>query len=179
MQILQGKNIRLRPITEQDTADIIRWRNTERVRRNFVYREEFTEETHLKWLRDEVESGNTLQWVICEGKAADTARAIGSVFVKNIRDAVPEYGIFIGEDDACGKGYASEAAKLVTSYCLEQLHCSKLGLRVYTDNTAAIRSYEAAGFKPAKTLSGVVSTDGETKDMVWMELTSSSPDRLP
>ena len=37
----------LRPITLEDTENIVKWRNTNRVRKNFIYQKPFTKEGHL------------------------------------------------------------------------------------------------------------------------------------
>ena len=49
--------IYLRPMTEADTDDIVDWRNSEGVRRSFIYQEDFTPEGHLHWLHEVVETG--------------------------------------------------------------------------------------------------------------------------
>ncbi len=41
-----GKAVSLRPITDEDTDLIVKWRNNERIRNNFVYRVEFTRQNH-------------------------------------------------------------------------------------------------------------------------------------
>lgn len=39
---MEGQDIYLRLMTEEDTDNIIRWRNTDFVRRNFIYQKPFT-----------------------------------------------------------------------------------------------------------------------------------------
>ena len=167
--IAEGILIALRRITREDTPLIVKWRNNPRVRANFVYREEFTEESHEAWLRDCVDTGKVAQYIILE-KQQDM-RPVGSVYFRDIdREAhSAEYGIFIGEDDAVGLGYGSETAKEAVRIASEELGLKKLGLRVFTDNEAAIKSYLSAGFLRIKTLEGVTCSDGEIKDMIWME----------
>lgn len=45
------------------------------------------------------------------------------------------------------KGYGSEAAKILSDYCLSVLGFSRVYLKVLPYNDRAIRSYEKAGFK--------------------------------
>ena len=47
-----GKQVYLRPITdsEEDTNNIIRWRNSDTVRPYFIYQKPFTVEGHKQWL---------------------------------------------------------------------------------------------------------------------------------
>lgn len=167
-EIIEGEKLILRPVTGADTPDIVRWRNNPRVRRGFVYRETFTPEIHENWLREKVATGRVHQFIILE---KENRRPIGSVYLRDI-DTVggtAEYGIFIGEDDATGRGYAIEAAELMVGYARTIQGLRKLGLRVFADNEAAVRSYLSAGYEKIRTLSGVECSDGECKDMIWME----------
>lgn len=164
-----GEKIILRRITYEDTDYIVSWRNNERVRERFVYREAFTRQGHEAWMDTMVAGGKVEQFIICE--KADM-RPVGSVFFRDI-DRVKkeaEYGIFIGEDDAVGKGYGSEAARLAVDYAWNCMGMERLVLRVFTDNEAAVRSYEQAGFRKTKVLKAVECSDGERKDMFYMML---------
>lgn len=170
------KEIFIRPITDADTDLIVRWRNNERVRHNFIYREAFTPEGHRNWVRSMIDTGKAVQFVICEGAEG---RPVGSVYFRDI-DRVKkeaEYGIFIGEDAAAGKGYGTRAAKLAIDYAFGRLGLDRLILRVFTDNAAAVRSYEKAGFSGKTLLKDVRCSDGESKDMYMMTL-NKEKDRL-
>jgi len=141
-----GEKIYLRPMTIDDTDDIVRWRNTEYVRENFIFRGEFTREGHINWIKTMVDTGKVVQYMIVE---KSTNISVGSVFIRDIDYdlGVGEYGIFIGEKDALGKGYGNESASLMVDLAKDELGLKKLELRVYENNTAAIKSYEHAGFK--------------------------------
>lgn len=159
--------IYLRLMTYEDTDCIVRWRNSEGVRKNFIYQALFTRESHENWIRTMVETGKVVQMIICE---AATEREVGSVYVRDIDTThnKAEYGIFIGEDIARGKGYGTAAAKLMIRYCFEELKLHRLFLRVYADNIQAIRSYEKAGFIKEAYLREDVCIDGKYKDIVLM-----------
>ena len=165
----EGEKIALRRILRTDTPLVVRWRNNPRVRKCFVYREEFTEKSHEKWLTDFVDTGRVLQFVMLEKDRE--LRPIGSVYFRDVdrEEGYAEYGIFIGENDACGLGYGTEAARLAVMYARDVLGLKRLGLRVFSDNEAAVKSYISAGFKAVKTLKDVECSDGEIKDMIWME----------
>lgn len=162
-----GERIILRLMDESDTERIARWRNNQRVREHFIYREDFTLEGHRNWINTMIDTGKAVQFIICEKK---DERPIGSVYFRDINKKEAEYGIFIGEDDAAGKGYGTEAAKLAVSYAFSQMKLDKLFLRVFTDNDAAIKSYKNAGFRQDSYLKDVECSDGEKKDMYFMSL---------
>ncbi|WP_035767541.1 GNAT family N-acetyltransferase [Butyrivibrio sp. NC2002] len=168
MDILKGKKVFLRPITYDDTQKIVEWRNNPRVRNNFIYREVFTKSGHEQWMKSKVETGDVIQLIICENEGA---RPVGSVYLRDIDRAKKEaeYGIFIGEDDAIGKGYGNEAASLMCAYARDEVLINRLILRVFKDNEAARKSYEHAGFRFLQDLDNVECSDGEIKDMLLME----------
>lgn len=163
-----GELVSLRPITDEDTDLIVKWRNNERIRNNFVYRVEFTRQIHQEWLKAKVYTGQVIQMIICEN--AKGGAPVGSVYFKynNEEKTEAEYGIFIGEDDAIGKGYGNETALLAVDYAKE-IGIKKVMLRAFSYNTAAIRSYEHAGFVKTTDLSGVECSDGQKSDMILME----------
>ena len=72
LPILTGEKVVLRPITDADTDNIVRWRNTPSVRDNFIFRQTFTPEMHRNWLKTKVATGEVVQYIIVD-KAADTA----------------------------------------------------------------------------------------------------------
>lgn len=164
---LIGERIFLRPIGLEDTERIIAWRNQERVRKNFIYQKPFTKEGHEEWMRTQVGTGRAVQFIICE---KETGRPLGSVYFRDIdRDnKKAEYGIFIGEEDAAGKGIGTEAARLAVSYARDGLKLHKLMLRVFADNTAAVRSYEKAGFEKEALLRDEIKTGDGYRDLILM-----------
>jgi len=144
---IKGDKVLLRPIDDSDTASIIKWRNRENVKRQFVFRETLTEEMHRNWLETRVASGAVVQFII---NVKDTNTDVGSVYLRDIirESGVAEYGIFIGEDDYQGMGYGSEACALSLNYSWDVLELKSVFLRVFKDNYAAINSYEKNGFVP-------------------------------
>lgn len=159
--------IYLRLMTYDDTENIVAWRNSDAVRKNFIYQALFTKESHENWIRTKVETGQVVQMIICE---KDTDRPVGSVYIRDIdrQHKKAEYGIFIGASEARGRGYGTAAARLMIRYCFEELELHRLFLRVYADNEQAIRSYEKAGFEREAYLRDDVCIDGRYRDIVLM-----------
>lgn len=166
---IQGKKLYLRFMTIEDTDRIVTWRNNPRVRDHFIYRKPFTREGHLAWIESKVNTGEVIQFIICE---EGTDRPVGSVYFRDIdrEHRSAEYGIFIGEDDAVGRGIGSEVCVLACGYgfAVEKWH--KIRLRVFPDNKAAIRSYEKAGFEREACLKEEVFVDGVYRDVILMGL---------
>ena len=168
MEWIKGEKIKLRFMTREDTDLIVKWRNNPRVRYNFIYQELFTPEGHLHWFDTMIDTGKAIQFIICE---MDTERPIGSVYFRDIstRHHKAEYGIFIGEDDAVGKGIGSEVCRLACDYGFRVENWHKIILRAFAENQA-LRSYEKAGFQREALLKDEVCIDGVYRDIVLMGL---------
>lgn len=78
-----------------------------------------------------------------------TGRAIGNTELHRIdhRHRSAELGILVGEPDARGKGYGTEAVRLVLDYAFVALGLHNVMLTVYEFNLAGRRAYEKAGFR--------------------------------
>ncbi len=162
-----GERIFIRPITDEDTDLVVAWRNKESVRHNFIYRGAFTAEGHREWLRTKVATGKVVQFMI---GVKETEELVGSVYLRDVdyNCKKAEYGIFIGADDATGKGYGTEAARMAVAYARDVLKLHKVILRVYADNGGAVRSYEKAGFVQEAYLKDEVKIDGVYRDIILM-----------
>ena len=164
-----GKKIQIRRMTEDDTDLIVTWRNNPRVRHNFIYRKPFTKEGHENWIHTMVDTGKVVQFIIEE---RSSGKPVGSVYLRDIDPECrkAEYGIFIGEDWAVGKGFGSEAAGLAVQYGFEKLNLHKIFLRVFADNLPAIHSYEKAGFKQEGYFKDEIYIENQYRDLIFMAI---------
>lgn len=163
----EAAGIYLRLMTYDDTDRIVAWRNSDAVRKNFIYQELFTRESHESWIRNKVETGDVVQMIICD---IATDMPLGSVYIRDIdrKHKKAEYGIFIGEASARGRGVGTATARLMLRYCFEEEGLHRVYLRALSGNEAAIRSYEKAGFVKEGLLKDDVCIDGNFVDIVWM-----------
>lgn len=182
-----AERVYLRPITAADTAKIVAWRNKDFVRKNFIYQKLFTEEGHMTWLKEQVEPGHVAQFIICvenagmnggdrlqgaDGTCAESGdKEIGSVYLRDIdrEKETAEYGVFIGEEEALGRGYGTAAAKLMLKYGFEKLGLKKIFLRFLEDNTGARKSYEKAGFQMIEDRRETVNLEQGNRAVFFME----------
>ena len=157
----------LRKMTREDTADIVRWRNSEAVRKNFIYRGAFTPEGHENWIRTMVDTGKVVQFIICDTASGG---ALGSVYIRDIdrESRRAEYGIFIGQPEARGRGVGTAAARLMLHYCFEEEGLHRVFLRALAENGQALRSYEKAGFVQEGRFHDHVFLDGSFRDVIFM-----------
>lgn len=167
MNIIEGNRLLLRQITEGDTESILRWRNSEHVRRNFIHQEPITISEHEQWIRDKLLSGQAIQFIMI---VKETQQPIGSVYLRDIDRKVlsAEYGIFIGETDALGCGYGSEAIRLMENYAFVEMGLKHISLRVLEHNSPAIHIYEKAGFRRSGRIE-VAQINGQTESVLFYQ----------
>ena len=165
--LLEGRRVLLRPITREDTPLIVKWRNSGAVRENFIFRETFTEEMHNHWLDTKVASGEVVQYIIVD---KSDQKPVGSVYFRDIseKNRSAEYGIFIGEDSARGKGLGKEAIRLFTDFGFDTLGLHRISMRVLDRNEASIKVNESLGFVREGVFRDMELLDGEYRDVIFM-----------
>lgn len=170
-------NVELRKITEQDTDNILRWRNKPEVKKNFCIQEDLTKEEHTKWFKNKIQTGEVEQFIIID---RTTNEPVGSTYLRDIdmKNNKAEFGIFIGEDSARNKGIGTDTASLIVEYGFEELKLNKIFLRVFSNNLGAIRAYEKAGF----TYEGTAKEDiflpnGKYQDIVFMSKLNNNKEK--
>ena len=163
--------IELRPINEEDSELVVKWRNSTQVKQFFIYQKDISIAEQHRWIDTKVKTGKVIQFIIVE-KA--TNKPIGSVYFRDIDYDMhkAEYGIFIGEASARGKGYGTQAAELMIAYAFEKLNLHRIYLRVLSENKQAITSYKKAGFLQEGVLKHDVFINGKYHDIIWMSIIS-------
>lgn len=162
--LLESK-LQLEPITEKDTGLIIKWWNNVNVKKNFIFQETFTREMHLNWLKTNVFTGKTAQFIINYDGIS-----IGSTLLRDIdfNNNKAEFGIFIGEDNYRGKGLGTQATLQILKYGFENLN--KIFLRVLNNNTTAVNSYRKAGFQKEGLFRDDVCINNKYYDILFMSI---------
>jgi len=77
-------------------------------------------------------------------------------------------GIGLGERDYWGKGYGSDAMRLILRYAFQELNLARVSLEAFAHNTRAIRSYEKTGFKLEGVQRQWEGRGGQRRDVVTM-----------
>lgn len=67
--------------------------------------------------------------------------------VIDFKNRIAKVGIFIGPRENLGKGYGSDAMKLLVDFLFKEMNMNKITLNVFGYNKRAVRSYEKCGFK--------------------------------
>jgi RimJ/RimL family protein N-acetyltransferase len=85
-------------------------------------------------------------------------------------------GIAIGEPDAWGKGYGTEATRLLAEYAMFFLDLHNVRLNVFSFNERARRAYLRAGFREVGRVRGTIMVGGKRYDEVVMDITRDEVD---
>jgi diamine N-acetyltransferase len=95
---------------------------------------------------DSASTGDGLIFTIHE---LSSGRPIGNCDLQNLslRNRRAEPGIVIGDPDARGKGYGTEAMRLLADYAFTVLNLHSLMLWTYEYNVAGQRCYAKVGFR--------------------------------
>lgn len=83
------------------------------------------------------------------------------------------FHITIGEKDAWGQGYGTEATELMVRHAFEVLRLHRIGLAVFSFNERAIRSYRKVGFVVEGRSREAILRDGRFWDEVQMSILES------
>ncbi len=143
--IIKGDKISLTPITYDDCEDFVRWRNSDFIQSKFIYRQEITLEQQRNWIKNKVETGEVVQFIIWDNQ---DNKKIGCVYLQHIdkEKRECEFGILIGEEEYVGAGRGCEANLLICEYGFKELGMEKIYLRVLAENERARKSYAKAGY---------------------------------
>lgn len=100
-------------------------------------------------------------------------RLIGHANVRDFSNShgTAEIGITLGEAQERGKGYGTEAVRLLVDYAFQHLNAWNVWLDTAAYNQAAIRAYQKAGFREIGRRRGARVAGGGRHDIVLMDCT--------
>jgi RimJ/RimL family protein N-acetyltransferase len=101
-------------------------------------------------------------------RLVDGDELIGSCQLHSIRDGTAELQIRIGERNAQGRGYGSEAVRLLLRHAFGELGLRRVTLHVFASNAAALAVYAKAGFAELPGPPETVEVDGRAERVIRM-----------
>ena len=166
---LTGRRVYLRPFCRDDLPYIQKWSNDAELRKLIgevapMSRAE-TEKFYKELLADK-----DRMWFVIVLKRGD--RVIGEAGL--LRMFKPwrctDMSIIIGEKDASGKGYGTEAGRLLLNYAFERLGFHRVSVGVVAFNERALRFWERLGFKKEGVQRDGYYCNGKYSDFVMMSI---------
>ena len=135
-------NCYLRPLDDKHLDLVLKWRNSDRVRKYMFNDNIIAYKEHIQWY-NRIKSGDTEQNLIF----FLNTHPMGLVSIKEIdhqhRHCV--WGFYIGEDDA-PKGSGLALGYLGLKYCVNELKLNKVSGEVLAGNVASKKLHEKLGF---------------------------------
>jgi diamine N-acetyltransferase len=146
-----GEKVSLGPMHRDLLPLITRWSNDLAARRNIgAPLPQTLEQRTAQYERDTVDE-QSVDFAVYERAILPGGhpRPIGTVglFDINYRNGRAEFGIYIGEADARGKGFGTETTRLMLDYAFTALGLYNVALTVAEWNVAGQRAYARAGFR--------------------------------
>lgn len=168
--IFTGKRVQLAAPRAEDAASFARWSNDDAYLR--LLDDDPVQpraETFFKHFAEGgKEPGRTPDDYYFHLRTLDGNNLIGFVALFNIKWASQhaEMAIGIGDPAYRGKGYGSDALRVLLRYAFNELNLYRVELDVMAYNTAAVQAYERVGFVREGVKRGRVVRDGQRHDVV-------------
>lgn len=166
-----GKKVRLRGLKIEDVEPAHEYMSDPEVLLNLSPRIPYpmTLERERQWFKSQIEMKDTYNFSI---EDIETGLYIGGCGINKIdwKNRVATVGIYIGDKDFRGKGYGTEAMRLLVDFIFNQININRIQLFVFSFNERAIKSYKKNGFIEEGRLKQSVFRNGRYYDEVVMAI---------
>ena len=148
MLTLRGNKIFLRALEPEDLDLLFRIENNEGFWEISTTNTPYSQYVLKQYLRNahkDIYEIKQLRLVIC--KNDETPIGLIDVFNFEPKHKRAAIGILIDNEDERGKGYGSEALRLLCDYCFQHLNCHQVYANVAIDNKASQQLFLKKGFE--------------------------------
>lgn len=176
--MIQGRQINLRPLEEQDLHIIAEWRNQKEVRRSFFTSSLISHSGQKKWF-DNYLKDQTKEIFVAVNKETDAPVGMISLYHINYRDHNAEIGsTIVGDSSMWGKGIGTEMIRMMLDYAFTDLGLNRVYAYALDFNTGSIRAKEKCGFKIEGTLRQSSYKEGRFYDAIFLGITRTDWNKL-
>ncbi len=164
---IQGERVSLGPFTEDHVEAFHRWHNDYHTMRTW---ESLPGPMTVARARDSFEKiiNRDEVFAIYENATWKYLGFVGLIHIDYV-NRTAELGIMIGESIARGKGYGTEATRLILDHAFLALGLCNVMLRVFEYNIAGIKVYEKVGFRTIGRRRKSKMMGGRLWDTIYME----------
>jgi RimJ/RimL family protein N-acetyltransferase len=167
--LFRGTLVRIVAPAEEDAVILSRWSEDSDYLRSLDtdYARPLSTQEVARRLDPEQSDSSRLEFHV---RTLDKDRLIGFVALHSIEwnNGSAKLAIGIGEPNYRGKGYGTDALRLLLRYAFDELNLYRVGLEVISNNVRAIRTYEQLGFQQEGAMRGGVLRDGHRHDILLM-----------
>ncbi len=169
INVLIGEKVRLRGYKEEDIQLAYEYMNDPEVILNLSTGVPYpvTLEMEKQWFESQKEMKNTYNFAI---EALEEGIYIGGCGINtlDLKNGVAIVGIFIGHEEYRGKGYGTDAMKVLIDFIFNQINVNKVQLNVFGFNERAIKSYKKSGFVEEGRIRQRLFRNGKYQDQIVM-----------
>ena len=162
----------LRPITENDAAHIVKWRNSEKVLKHCMTKTPITLESHMQYYRDRVLTGKNIQFIVerVEEELGLAAYPIATIYLKDVdrENHRCELCVFTSSDIEWEMEGQVMATKMLLEKAFNEYGMHKVYSRVFYNE--GIEMLKAAGFSLESVLKEEVFMDGKYQDIYRLSI---------
>ena len=171
---LVGAHVRLVPLSLDVLDDYLAGLADQEVQRLTGSHADFAPAAVEQWLRTRHLQHDRADWAVL--RAADGA-FLGEAVLNDLDADSSSVGfrIWLAGPEAQGRGYGTEATRLVLAYALDEVGLHRVSLGVFAFNTRARHVYETCGFREEGRLRDALRWDGAWHDEIRMAVLSTDP----
>ncbi len=162
----------LRPITEDDGALIVKWRNSEKVRKHCMTKAPITAESNLKFFKENVLTGKCKQYIVerIEEETGLVTYPIATVYLRAIDNENHrcELCVFTSSDVEWETAGQSMAIKMLLEKAFNEFGMHKVYSYVIHNVNEGKAVLEGAGFKVEAILKSEAKQDDKYVDIYRM-----------
>lgn len=144
---IDGELIYLRPLQKTDvTKQYVKWLNSKKINQFLESRfKKHNKKSIENYIKKMNKNPDILFLAIIR---KDDNRHIGNIKLGPIdwNHKFGEIGIMIGDENSLGKGYGTDAIKLISDFGFDHLKLHKIGAGIYENNVGSIKAFLKAGF---------------------------------
>src|SRR3990172_8745212 len=129
--MIRGEKVTFRALERDDLRQLRDWRNLPEVRKRTREFRLLSMEHQERWFTQLHDDRNTIMFAVLD----EQGKLIGVVGL-----------IYIGDEEAWGKGYGFDALKTLMAYGFHTANLHKLYAEIFAFNEPSIRLFEKAGF---------------------------------
>lgn len=167
--MFRGQLVRLRALSAADLDQVMKWVNDEAVTRYLSQVNRVSSRSQEAAYLQRMMAGDEHARAFSIETTAGEYLGLGSLDEIDFVHRRAELGIIIGQKNLQGKGYGTEAVRLLLGVAFGALNLHKVYLRVVGSHHQAIRVYENCGFREAVRFRRHCFIDGTWHDDVLME----------
>ena len=168
---ITGERLYLSPINLDDAETYTKWLNDPAVADHLgLYRNLISLPNETKILESLTSEGHNYAIVLKDGD-----ELIGNISLMEIEHIHRRaaLGLFIGGAERRGKGYGTEAIRLILGYGFNILNLHNIMLTVHADNPQGLACYNKIGFREVGRRREARIKDGCYIDLVYMDILGS------